>query len=72
VFRCQVTLGADHPIPREEHLVDHTLATTTLCGKQMAAIPGGNAARSFGMNEGLIGGSSQITFYGIVPPGILI
>jgi hypothetical protein len=27
-------LGTDHPIPWEEHAIDHVLATTTLTDKQ--------------------------------------
>lgn len=45
----QVVLGTDHPIPWEQHPVDHVLATTTLTDKQKAAILGGNAARLFGL-----------------------
>ena len=47
----QLMLGTDHPIPWEEHPVDHVFATTTLNDKQKAAILGGNAARLFGMKE---------------------
>jgi predicted TIM-barrel fold metal-dependent hydrolase len=49
VGASQVVLGTDHPIPWEEHPVDHVFATTTLSDKQKAAILGGNAARLFGM-----------------------
>ena len=42
-------LGTDHPIPWEQHPVDHVLATTTLTDKQKAAILGGNASRLFGL-----------------------
>ena len=45
----QVMLGTDHPIPWEEHPVDHVFATTTLSNKEKAAILGGNAARLFGL-----------------------
>jgi len=41
----QVVLGTDHPIPWEEHPVDHVMATTTLSMAQRGAILGGNAAR---------------------------
>jgi len=41
----QVVLGTDHPIPWEEHPVDHVMATTTLSMTQRGAILGGNAAR---------------------------
>src|SRR4051812_22870586 len=47
----QVMLGTDHPIPWEEHPVDHVFATTTLSDKQKIAILGGNAAKLFGMRE---------------------
>ncbi|MBI4888368.1 MAG: amidohydrolase [Acidobacteria bacterium] len=45
VGASQVVLGTDHPIPWEEHPVDHVMATTTLSQAQRAAILGGNAAR---------------------------
>ena len=45
----QNVLGSDHPIPWEEHPVDHVLATATLSDEDKAAILGGNAARLFGM-----------------------
>ena len=51
VGASQVTLGTGHPIPWEEHPVDHVFATTTLTDKQKVAILGGNAARLFGMKE---------------------
>ena len=51
VGASQVMLGTDHPIPWEEHPVDHIFATTTLTDKQKIAILGGNAARLFGMKE---------------------
>ena len=49
VGASQIVLGSDHPIPWEEHPVDHVFATTTLSDKDKAAILGGNAARLFGM-----------------------
>jgi len=49
VGASQVLLGTDHPIPWEQHPVDHVFATTTLSDKQKIAILGGNAARLFGM-----------------------
>ncbi|MEJ0070068.1 MAG: amidohydrolase family protein [Pseudomonadota bacterium] len=49
VGASQIMLGTDHPIPWEEHPVDHVFATTTLSDEQKAAILGGNAARLFGM-----------------------
>ena len=51
VGASQVVLGTDHPIPWEEHPVDHVFATTTLTDKQRVAILGGNAARLFGIKE---------------------
>jgi predicted TIM-barrel fold metal-dependent hydrolase len=51
VGASQVVLGTDHPIPWEQHPVDHVFATTTLSDKQKIAILGGNAARLFGMKE---------------------
>jgi aminocarboxymuconate-semialdehyde decarboxylase len=44
-------LGTDHPIPWEQHPVDHVLATTTLTDKERAAILGGNATRLLGLKE---------------------
>ena len=49
VGASQIVLGTDHPIPWEEHPVDHVFAATTLSDKDKAAILGGNAARLFGM-----------------------
>jgi len=51
VGASQIVLGTDHPIPWEQHPVDHVFATTTLTDKQKVAILGGNAARLFGMKE---------------------
>jgi aminocarboxymuconate-semialdehyde decarboxylase len=51
VGASQIVLGTDHPIPWEEHPVDHVLATGSLSDKQKAAILGGNAARLFGIKE---------------------
>jgi predicted TIM-barrel fold metal-dependent hydrolase len=51
VGASQVMLGTDHPIPWEQHPVDHVFATTTLSDKQKIAILGGNAAKLFGMKE---------------------
>jgi aminocarboxymuconate-semialdehyde decarboxylase len=45
----QIVLGSDHPIPWEEHPVDHVFATATLSDDEKAAILGGNAARLFGL-----------------------
>ncbi len=49
VGASQIMLGTDHPIPWEQHPVDHVFATTTLSDDEKAAILGGNAARLFGM-----------------------
>ena len=49
VGASQIVLGTDHPIPWEEHPVDHVFATATLSDKDKVAILGGNAARLFGM-----------------------
>jgi predicted TIM-barrel fold metal-dependent hydrolase len=51
VGASQVMLGTDHPIPWEQHPVDHVFATTTLSDKQKIAILGGNAAKLLGMKE---------------------
>jgi len=51
VGASQIMLGTDHPIPWEQHPVDHIFATTTLSDKQKVAILGGNAARLFGLKE---------------------
>ena len=51
VGASQVVLGTDHPIPWEQHPVDHVFATTALSDKQKIAILGGNAARLFGIKE---------------------
>ena len=50
VGTSQLMLGSDHPIPWEEHPVDHVFATTTLSDDEKVAILGGNAARLFGMS----------------------
>ena len=49
VGASQIMLGTDHPIPWEQHPVDHVFATTTLSDEEKVAILGGNAARLFGM-----------------------
>jgi aminocarboxymuconate-semialdehyde decarboxylase len=49
VGASQIMLGTDHPIPWEEHPVDHVFATTTLSDEEKIGILGGNAARLFGM-----------------------
>jgi aminocarboxymuconate-semialdehyde decarboxylase len=45
VGASQVVVGTDHPIPWEEHPVDHVLNTPSLSGAERAAILGGNARR---------------------------
>lgn len=45
----QVVLGTDHPIPWEEHPVDHVMATTSLSDDEKIAILGGNAAKLLGI-----------------------
>ena len=49
VGASQVMLGSDHPIPWEEHPVDHVFATGTLSDDEKAAILGGNAVRLLGL-----------------------
>ncbi len=49
VGASQVVVGTDHPIPWEDHPVDHIMATTTLSPAQRAGILGGNAARLMGI-----------------------
>ncbi|PYR66493.1 MAG: hypothetical protein DMF88_16130 [Acidobacteria bacterium] len=51
VGASQVVLGTDHPIPWEEHPVDHVMATTTLSLAQRAAILGGNASRLLNIKD---------------------
>jgi aminocarboxymuconate-semialdehyde decarboxylase len=50
VGATQIVLGSDHPIPWEEHPVEHVFATTSLSDEEKVAILGGNAARLFGMS----------------------
>jgi predicted TIM-barrel fold metal-dependent hydrolase len=45
VGASQIMLGSDHPIPWEEHPVDHVFATESLTDDEKVAILGGNAAR---------------------------
>ena len=49
VGASQVVIGSDHPIPWEEHPVDHVLGTPSLSGAQRAAILGDNARRLFNL-----------------------
>ena len=51
VGTSQIVLGTDHPIPWEQHPVDHVMGTTGLTDRQRAAILGGNAARLFGFKS---------------------
>jgi len=50
VGASQLMLGSDHPIPWEQHPVDHIFATTTLSDDERIAILGGNAARLLGIS----------------------
>jgi aminocarboxymuconate-semialdehyde decarboxylase len=50
VGASQVVIGTDHPIPWEQHPVDHIMATKSLSDAQKAAILGGNAAKLLGIN----------------------
>ena len=45
VGASQVVVGSDHPIPWEDHPVDHVLNTPSLSGAERAAILGDNARR---------------------------
>ena len=45
VGASQVVVGSDHPIPWEEHPIDHVLNTPSLSDTDRVAILGGNAAR---------------------------
>jgi predicted TIM-barrel fold metal-dependent hydrolase len=49
VGASQVMIGTDHPIPWEDHPVDHIFATKTLSDAEKVAILGGNAAKLFGL-----------------------
>jgi aminocarboxymuconate-semialdehyde decarboxylase len=49
VGASQVVLGSDHPIPWEQHPVDHVLQTPSLSGAERAAILGDNARRLLGL-----------------------
>jgi aminocarboxymuconate-semialdehyde decarboxylase len=48
----QVMLGSDHPIPWEQHPVDHIMNTPSLSDEDRVAILGGNAARMLGLAAG--------------------
>jgi predicted TIM-barrel fold metal-dependent hydrolase len=45
----QVVIGTDHPIPWNEHPVDHVMATKSLSAKEKAMILGSNAAKMLGI-----------------------
>ena len=60
VGASQVMLGTDHPIPWEQHPVDHVFATTTLTDKEKIAILGGNAAKLFGIKAGVSSALKQL------------
>ena len=49
VGASQVVIGTDHPIPWNQHPVDHVMATKSLSDKEKAAILGGNAAKLLGI-----------------------
>jgi predicted TIM-barrel fold metal-dependent hydrolase len=49
VGASQVMLGTDHPIPWEDHPVDHVLNTPSLSQADRAAILGENAKRMLGL-----------------------
>jgi predicted TIM-barrel fold metal-dependent hydrolase len=49
VGASQIVVGTDHPIPWEQHPIDHIFATTTLSDDEKIAILGGNAMRLFDM-----------------------
>jgi predicted TIM-barrel fold metal-dependent hydrolase len=49
VGASQVMIGTDHPIPWEDHPVDHIFATTTLSDDEKVGILGGNAGKLFGL-----------------------
>ena len=51
VGSSQVVIGTDHPIPWEEHPVDHIVGTVSLTEAQRASILGGNAAKLFNIKE---------------------
>jgi aminocarboxymuconate-semialdehyde decarboxylase len=51
VGASQIVLGTDHPIPWEQHPVDHVFAASALTDKQKMAILGGNAARLFALKQ---------------------
>jgi len=54
VGASQLMLGTDHPIPWEQHPVDHVMGTP-LSDKDKVAILGGNAAKLFGIKTNGMG-----------------
>jgi aminocarboxymuconate-semialdehyde decarboxylase len=51
VGASQLMLGTDHPVPWEEHPVDHVMGTP-ISDDEKVAILGGNAAKLFGIRDG--------------------
>ena len=51
VGASQVVIGTDHPIPWNEHPVDHVMSAKSLSMAQRAAILGGNAQKLLGIKE---------------------
>ena len=49
VGASRIVIGTDHPIPWNEHPVDHVIGTKTLTDAQKRAILGGNAATLLGI-----------------------
>jgi len=49
VGTSRIVIGTDHPIPWNEHPVDHILSTRTLSEKQKIAMLSGNAAKLLGI-----------------------
>lgn len=45
----QIVIGTDHPIPWNEHPVDHIMSTRSLSDKQKIAMLSGNAAKLLGI-----------------------
>ncbi len=52
VGASQVVIGTDHPIPWNQHPVDHVMATKSLSAAQKTAILSGNAAKLLGIKFG--------------------
>lgn len=49
VGTSQIVIGTDHPIPWNEHPVDHIMSTKSLSEKQKIAMLSGNAAKLLGI-----------------------